>query len=236
MKKLLAIICILIIICIGIFVKNNKINKETVNASDVENIENYISKIYMWKEITGEALPKFDDINNAPDLWIWEVVKRDLEDYEFSYNQIQEKAKELFSSSFKKQFPKDGTEYLKYDEASQKYIATGIGLDAEEDRFYIKNIEKTSSGYKVQISEYLVDYGNSYDYLNNQTENSTNDIELPEYDVYIKNLNGDIVSTIKSTDGETKTIEEIKNNIDKFSTKIIYLKNNNGKLYVTKVE
>ena len=51
MKKLLAIICILIIICISIFVKNNKINKENVNASDVENIENYISKIYMWKVI-----------------------------------------------------------------------------------------------------------------------------------------------------------------------------------------
>ena len=236
MKKLLAIICILVIICIGIFIKNSTIKKENINASDVENIENYISKIYMWKEITGEALPKFDNINNAPDLWAWGVVKKDLEDYELSYNQIQEKAKELFGNNFKKQFPKDGTEYLKYDGTSQKYIATGVGLDAEEDRFYIKNIDKTNDGYKVQISEYLVDYGNSYDYVNEQTEDPTNDIELPEYDVYIKNLSGDIVSTIKSTDGETKTIEEIKNNIDKFSTKIVYLKNNNGKLYVTKVE
>ena len=39
----------------------------------------YISKIYMWKEITGDALPKFDNINDAPDVWTWEVVKKDLD-------------------------------------------------------------------------------------------------------------------------------------------------------------
>ena len=99
MKKLLAIICVLLVIFIGMFIYKTNINKENVTASEVQNIEDYISKIYMWKEITEEALPKFDNINNAPDLWVWEVVKKDLEDYELSYDEIQEKAKEIFGEN-----------------------------------------------------------------------------------------------------------------------------------------
>ena len=45
-------------------------NSEQVTINEIENIETYISEIYMWREITNEALPTFDNINNANELWI----------------------------------------------------------------------------------------------------------------------------------------------------------------------
>lgn len=227
MKKLLAIICVLLVIFIGMFIYKTNINQKNVTASEVQNIEDYISKIYMWKEITEEALPKFDNINNAPDLWVWEVVKKDLEDYELSYDEIQEKAKEIFGENFNKQFPKEGSEYIKYDENLEKYVTTGIGLDTQDDLFYIKQINKTKDGYEVEIVEYLEDYENS---MGIEDENEV-------YDIYIKNLNQETVATIKSNESETRTIEVVKGNIDKFTTKTVKLvKNSEGKVFVESVK
>ena len=185
MKKLLAIICILLVIFIVMYMYKNNINQNNITASEVQKIEEYISKIYMWKEITGEALPKFSNINEAPDLWIWEVVKKNLEDYELSYNEIREKGIEIFGDNFKKQFPKEGSEYIYYDEISEKYIATGIGLDTLDDDFFIKNITKTKNGYEI----------------------------------------------------ETKAIEVVKANIEKFSKKTINLiKNSEEKIFIESVK
>ena len=112
MKKMLVIIFILLIIFIGIYINKKNIGNDIVTATEVNNIEEYISKIYMWQEITEEALPKFNNINDAPDLWLWEVVKKNLDDYEVSYDEIEQKAKEIFGEEFTKQFPKEGTEYI----------------------------------------------------------------------------------------------------------------------------
>ena len=181
----------------------------------------------MWQEVTEEALPKFDNINDAPDLWTWEVVKKNLDDYELEYDEIQQKAIELFGKDFKKQFPKEGTEYIQYDKELQKYIATGIGLDTLEDTFLIKNINKTKNGYDVEIIEYLEDYENA---VGLEDENST-------YDVYIKNLNKDIIATVKSDDSETNVIEVVKENIEKFTTKTVKLvKDSEGKIFVESVK
>ena len=116
MKKLVAIICILLVIFVGMYVNRSKSNQNLITATEVEKVEEYISKIYMWKEITGDALPKFDNINDAPDIWTWEVVKKDLENYELTKDEIQNKATELFGNQFTKQFPQEGTEYMQYDE------------------------------------------------------------------------------------------------------------------------
>ena len=209
MKKLIAIICVLLVIFAGMFIYKTNINKKNITASEVQNIEDYIYQIYMWKEITGEALPKFDNINDAPDLWVWEVVKNNLENYELSYDEIQEKAVEIFGDNFKKQFPKEGTEYIQYNENIEKYVTTGIGLDTEDDMFYIKHINKNKSGYEVEIVEYLEDYQNS---MGIEDENEV-------YDIYIKNLNQETVATVKSNESETRAIEVVKENIDKFNTK-----------------
>ena len=133
MKKLVVIILILLIIFIGMYVyRQNKIhvnrNSETT-IDEINKIETYLQKIYMWKEITGEALPTFDNINNAPEVWLWEAVKKNLEEYELSYEQIQEKAKELFGEELQKDFPKEGYQYMEYNEDTDTYYAIGSGLD-----------------------------------------------------------------------------------------------------------
>lgn len=227
MKKLVAIICILLVIFIGMYINKNKSTQNLITASEVTQVEEYISKIYMWQEITEEALPKFDNINNAPDLWIWEVVKKNLEDYELTYEEIEQKATELFGSQFTKQFPKEGTEYIQYNEELGKFISTGVGLDTLDDCFLIKNIKKTKSGYEVEIAEYLADYENS---LGVEDENEI-------YEIYIKNLEQETIATVKNTEGETKIIEIVKENFDKFNTKTIELnKGSDGKLYVQSVK
>lgn len=227
MKKLVAIICILLVIFVGMYVNRSKSNQNLITATEVEKVEEYISKIYMWKEITGDALPKFDNINDAPDVWTWEVVKKDLENYELTKDEIQNKATELFGNQFKKQFPQEGTEYMQYDEKLGKYISTGIELDTLDDCFYIKNIRKTKDGYEVEIAEYLEDYVNS---LGIEDENEI-------YEIYIKNLNEETIANVKNTEGETKTIEVVKENLDKFTTKTVNLKkNSNGNIYVESVK
>ena len=227
MKKLVAIICILLVIFVGMYVNRSKSNQNLITATEVEKVEEYISKIYMWKEITGDALPKFDNINDAPDVWTWEVVKKDLENYELTKDEIQNKATELFGNQFKKQFPQEGTEYMQYDEKLGKYISTGIELDTLDDCFYIKNIRKTKDGYEVEIAEYLEDYVNS---LGVEDENEI-------YEIYIKNLNEETIANVKNIEGETKIIEVVKENLDKFTKKTVNLKkNSNGNIYVESVK
>lgn len=227
MKKLVAIICILLVIFVGMYVNRSKSNQNLITATEVEKVEEYISKIYMWKEITGEALPKFDNINDAPDVWTWEVVKKNLENYDLTKDEIQNKATELFGNQFAKQFPQEGTEYMQYDEKLGKYISTGIELDTLDDCFYIKNIRKTKDGYEVEIAEYLEDYVNS---LGVEDENEI-------YEIYIKNLNEETIANVKNTEGETKTIDVVKENLDKFTTKTVNLKkSSNGNIYVESVK
>lgn len=227
MKKLVAIICILLVIFVGMYVNRSKSNQNLITATEVEKVEEYISKIYMWKEITGDALPKFGNINDAPDVWTWEVVKKNLENYDLTKDEIQNKATELFGNQFAKQFPQEGTEYMQYDEKLGKYISTGIELDTLDDCFYIKNIRKTKDGYEVEIAEYLEDYVNS---LGVEDENEI-------YEIYIKNLNEETIANVKNTEGETKTIDVVKENLDKFTTKTVNLKkSSNGNIYVESVK
>ena len=83
MKKLGIIIIILLIIFVGMLVyKKTTIQTSEVSMEEIEKIENYINQVYMWKEVTGEALPCFEEINQADEDWIWEVVKKNLEEYD----------------------------------------------------------------------------------------------------------------------------------------------------------
>lgn len=49
----------------------NTANKSNVTVQEVENIEKYISKIYMWKELQIKHYQRFENIKDADELWTW---------------------------------------------------------------------------------------------------------------------------------------------------------------------
>lgn len=224
MKKLVIVIIILLLILIGMIIYKNTVIKANnqVSVQDVEKIETYITKIYMWKEVTGEALPTFENINDASDMWVWEAVKKNLENYELTYDEIQDKARELFGQDFTKEFPKEGTENFTYDKETNKYYATGMGLDQEEDCFLLNEIRKTENGYEVEIVEYLEDYS--------QETVETNGI----VSISIKNLNDKEIAKVQG-EQENSSKDIVKENIDEFTKKIVTLKQEGDNLYVQKV-
>ena len=217
MKKMIVTIIILLIIFVGMIIYRNMAisSSNQVSVQEIEQIETYITKIYMWREVTSEALPTFENINEASDMWTWEAVKKNLEDYELSYEQIQEKAKELFGPDFTKEFPKEGTENFIYDEQTGKYYATGMGLDQEEDCFLLNQINPTDTGYEVEIVEYLEDYSQ-------------------ESQIIIKNLNNEEIGKVEENQ-ESSSQDIVKNNLDKFTKKIVTLKKEGDNIYVQKV-
>ena len=93
MRKLIVTIIILLIIFVGMIIYRNMAisSSNQVSVQEIEQIETYITKIYMWREVTNEALPTFENINEASDMWTWEVVKKNLEDYELEYEVIDYK-------------------------------------------------------------------------------------------------------------------------------------------------
>ena len=228
MKKLIVIIIILLLIFVGMYIyRQNRIisnQSSEVSINEINQIETYLQKIYMWREITGDALPVFDNINDAPDVWLWEVVKKNLEEYELSYEQLQDKTKEIFGEDLQKEFPKEGYEYMEYDEETDTYYAIGSGLDNQEDVFLLDKIQKQDNGYTVQIVEYLEDYSEGYE---------TTDAD---YNIQIKNLNNETIGEIKSTEPETNIQQFVKDHIDSFTKKEVNLKTDeNGNIYVTSV-
>lgn len=222
MKKLIVIIVILAIVFVGM-IGYKKIaihNNRNINIQEISKIETYITKIYMWKEITTQALPCFEEINQADDRWVWEVVKKNIEEYELTYEQIQAKARELFGEKFTKEFPKEGTEYLTYDESTNQYYATGMGLDQQEDMFLLNTIHIIPNGYEVEIIEYLEDY----------SQTSTGG----DSTIMIRNIKEEEIGEVSNTEEEDAK-EIVKNNSDKFSKKKIVLRIENENLYVESV-
>ena len=127
----------------------------------------------------------------------------------------QEKAKELFGPDFTKEFPREGTENFTYDEETDKYYATGMGLDQEEDCFLLNQIKPTDTGYEVEIVEYLEDYSQ-------------------ESQIIIKNLKDEEIGKVEENQ-ESSSQDIVKNNLDKFTKKIVTLKKEGDNIYVQRV-
>lgn len=219
MKKMFIIIAILATIFVGMIIyKKVAVGaKNNINIQEIEKIEEYVSKIYMWKEITGEALPTFENINQAPDIWLWEVVNQNLENYEITYEEIEQTAKNIFGQELTKTFPKEGSETIKYNEETKMYYTTGMGLDEDSDTFLLNDIKKTKEGYIVEIVEYLENYSE-------------------EQSVIIKNLENEEIGRTGINDSETKMQEIVKSHLDRFSKKKIYLNNREGTISIQKIE
>ena len=235
MRKMIVAIIILLIIFVGMIIYRNMAisSNNQVSVQEIEQIQTYITKIYMWKEVTAEALPTFENINEASDMWTWEVVKKNLEDYELSYEQIQEKAKELFGPDFTKEFPREGTENFTYDEETDKYYATGMGLDQEEDCFLLNQINKTDAGYEVEIVEYLEDYSQE-NIENLDIEEGVENTSIQNFQINIRNLNDEEIGKVEENQ-ESSSQDIVKNNLDKFTKKIVTLKKEGDNIYVQKV-
>lgn len=222
MRKMLIIIGILSIIFFGMIAyrKLEVKNSTTVNAGEVTQIQSYIEKIYLWKEVTKEALPTFSDINQANDKWIWEVVKNNLDDYEISLEEANKKVKELFGKECNKQMPKEGNSSFIYNEESGKYEATGVELDNKQDTFLINNITKTKDGYQAEIIEYLINHMN-------------------ENNITVENTNEESLGTVGNSANDTKIQDIVKQNKSRFTKKKITLKKESeseSSLVVEKVE
>lgn len=222
MRKMLIIIGILSIIFFGMIAyrKLEVKNSTIVNAGEVTQIQSYIEKIYLWKEVTKEALPTFSDINQANDKWIWEVVKNNLDDYEISLEEANKKVKELFGKECNKQMPKEGNSSFIYNEESGKYEATGVELDNKQDTFLINNITKTKDGYQVEIIEYLINHMN-------------------ENNITVENTNEESLGTVGNSANDTKIQDIVKQNKSRFTKKKITLKKESeseNSLVVEKVE
>ena len=218
MKKMLIIIVVLASILIGMIIYKNMAigSKNDVNIQEVGKIEENISKIYLWKEVTGDALPEFEDINEVTDAWMWEVVKKNIDKFEVSYDEIVQTSKEIFGQNLNKEFPKSGNLSYKHDEEKDIYIPTEVNLDQMEDVFIISDIHKNEGGYEVEIIEYLEDYSN-------------------EQKVVIRNLAEEEIGKVSSGESETKIKEIVKENAGRFNKKKIYLKKEDNRLIVQKV-
>lgn len=219
MRKMLVIIVILLLIFVGMIVyKKVAVAKSSdIKANEVIQVEEAISKVYLWEEVTNEALPKFSDINNAEDKWIWEAVKNNLENYELEYDEIQIKAKELFGQKFNKEFPKEGNQSFSYSEEMQKYVAEEIETDQKEDDFLLDKIIKTKEGYEAEILEYIADY----------TEENI---------IIVRNTNDEELSRISASEDESSIQNVVKNKKDKCTRKKVTLKKENENLIIEKVE
>ena len=220
MKKMIVTIIILFIIFISMVIYRNAEKENELKVDEVNKIEEYIEKIYGWKEITNEALPEFDDINNADEKWIWNSIRENLSDFEVEYNQIESKIKELYGNNLSKQYPKEGTEFIKYDEESNKYKINGILLDAVKDSYLLNKIDKNTKGYTVEIVEYLVDYTNE-----------------DEGKIIIKDLNEKIIKELTTEEATESNIKKIvKDNIDNLNKKKVTLEKENENIVIKKVE
>ena len=191
-------------------------SKNNINIQEISNIEESISKIYLWKELTTEALPEFDNINNATDLWVWEVVKKNIEKFEVSYEEIEQKSKELFGQNFSKEFPRSGNQSFEYKE-DNIYLATEVVLNQLEDDFIISNIDKRQEEYEIEIIEYLEDYSN-------------------EDKIIIRNLQNEEIGQVNINDSETNIQEIVKKNVSRFNKKKLYFKRKDNNLTIQKVE
>ena len=212
MKKFVVIIIILLIVFIGMIIyRTTAVKASDISIQEVEKIENYLNQIYLEKEIIEESLPYFEEINQADEKWIIEVIKKNVEEEEITEEQIQNVEKEVFGEEFTKEISNE-----------EIFNNTPIEIDNQGSLFLINKIEKEQDKYQVEIIEYIEDYEPTLK-------------EQPENYIIIRNTEGEEISRASENNKE-ETINIVKRNVDKFSKKKILLKEKDEKIYIQKVE
>lgn len=90
-------------------------------------------------------------MNEANTKWLWGIVRKNIEEEEITYETINEKVKELYGEELNIKYPKEGMEFIKYNEETNDYIPSEIELDANDDRFYINKITKIKMVIQLKL-------------------------------------------------------------------------------------
>lgn len=182
--------------------------EDLISQVHYEDAEKYLKDIFIQNEnsFNSIALPEFQNINDAPEEWIWNVLYNNLEDEEnkYTYEQIQEKLIKLFSSEIKNKFPKEGIDGLieKNKENDLYYKVELKNNNTKKYGYCIKSLTQEDTMYKIYIIEYtlicdeetytLIDKDgnevNNYEYKNGIEYEIENEISQNEYNLIKKEI------------------------------------------------
>lgn len=185
--------------------------EELISQVHYEDAEKYLKDIFVEYENNFNviALPEFQNINEAPKEWIWNILYNNLENEEnnYTYEQIQEKSINLFSNKLEMKFPEDGiVGLIEKNKKSNTYYKKDIkNNNSKKYGYCIKSLTQEDNMYKIYIKEYtllidgeictLIDKDgnelNKYDYkegieIQIDEEISLNDYNLIQKEIAIK--------------------------------------------------
>lgn len=201
--------------------------EDLISQVHYEDAEKHLKDIFIEYENNFNviALPEFQNINEAPKEWIWNVLYNNLDNEEnkYTYEQIQEKLINLFSSEIQNKFPEQGIEELieKSKENNLYYKVDLKNNNAKKYGYCIKSLTQEDNIYKIYIIEYTLLMDNQKYILIDKSGNELNryenkdgiqyeidaDISQNEYDLIQK----EIVIKIEEV-GKPNVISIIQNN------------------------
>lgn len=211
--------------------ENNSVDeteKNTYSISDMNQINDYIKKIYSYYET---SIPEFDNINSADEDWLWAVsfFKSKFGNYLFvPYSLVQGNAKELFGSNLKKEFPKTEIKVATYTSKDNTFDIKGRGGNTFWPTYAILDVEKTSTGFNVKIVEYMIDRTGGYGAASEEEAIAAAD------KIYLCKNSESRMKQFKV--GEERLIEDyVLENKDQFTSKLLTLTQDaqTKQLYIT---
>lgn len=136
--------------------------EDLISQVHYEDAQKHLEDIFIENEnsFNNITVPEFKNINDAPEKWIWNVLYNNLENEEnkYTYEQIQEKLINLFSSEFERKFPEEGIDGLiEKNIENNIYYKTEIKKDNTKKYGYcIKSLTQEDTMYKIYIIEYTL--------------------------------------------------------------------------------
>lgn len=146
---------------------------EKYTANDVIKIQKYLDKTYSFLEF---SMPEFTNINEASEEWLFGIALFNIPFNEQGtpYDDVMKSAKSLFGPEFTNKFKKEDTKVAFYSALNNTFTIEGRGGAMLNPKYVISNIEKTLTGFNVEIIEYISEDSNMATeeniYLLNKTE------------------------------------------------------------------
>lgn len=182
--------------------------EDLISQVHYEDAQKHLEDIFIENENSFNVipLPEFQNINEAPEEWIWNVLYNNLENEEnkYTYEQIQEKLTNLFSSEIENKFPKEGIKGV-IEKSKENNLYCKIDLknnNSKKHAYCIKTLTQEDTRYKIYIIEYtllcdeitytLIDKDGKelkkYDYYDGIEEEIKEEISQNEYNLIQKEV------------------------------------------------